>query len=145
MVVTTVGAVGGGGGTAAGESLGVPALGAGGVQASVSRASIMKRTVVAGGRFLSASGTSVSESVAVCALGVAVRFGHFLDHKSFREEEEGRAEDGNAVGVNGDNHRSGLLGEPSSLDHVKVPSRTNRDLSCYPLRSNPLGECSWSA
>ena len=31
------------------------------------------------------------------------------------------------VGVDGDNHRSGLLGKPSSLVLVKIPGRANRD------------------
>jgi len=35
--------------------------------------------------------------------------------------------DGNVVGVNGDNHRSGLLGEPSSSVLVEVAGRANRD------------------
>jgi len=60
--------------------------------------------------FLGASGVGVSEMVAVEALGVAVSLRHFLDFEPLREEEEGREEDGNVIGVNGDNHRSGLLG-----------------------------------
>ena len=79
MVVTIVGTVGRGGGTAAGQGLGVAALGAGGVLASVGRTSMMKRTVGAGGVFQGASGRGVSESVGVCALGVAVTLRRFLD------------------------------------------------------------------
>ena len=63
MVVTRVGRVGRGGGAAAGDGLGVAALGALGVLASVSRSSMMKRTVWAGGVFLGASGRGVSESI----------------------------------------------------------------------------------
>jgi len=36
-------------------------------------------------------------------------------------------EDKNVVGVNGDNHRSGLFGQPSSSVLVKVPGRADRD------------------
>jgi len=52
----------------------------------------------------------VSETVAVEALGVAVSLRRFLDFEPLQEEEEGGEEDGNVVGVNGDHHRSGLLG-----------------------------------
>ena len=79
MVVTTVRAVGGGGWAAAGDGLGVATLGAGDVLASVSRASMIKQTVGAGGLLLGASGTGVSESIAVGALGVAISFRRFLD------------------------------------------------------------------
>ena len=79
MVIATVRGVGGGSGTAAGDSLGVAALGAGGVLASVGRTSIMKGTVGAGGVFLGASGRGLSKSIAVGVLGVAVSLGHFLD------------------------------------------------------------------
>jgi len=79
VVVTTVGAVGGGGGAAAGDGLGVAALGACGVLASVSGASMMKRTVGTGGVFLGASGRGVSKPIAVGALGVAVSLRRFLD------------------------------------------------------------------
>jgi len=44
------------------------------------------------------------------ALGVAVSLRLFLDFEPLAEEEEGGEEDGNVVGVNGDNHQSGLLG-----------------------------------
>ena len=63
---------GGGGWAPAVDSLGVAALGAGGVLPSVSRASMMKRTVWGGGVFLGALGRGVSKSVAVGILGVAV-------------------------------------------------------------------------
>ena len=36
-------------------------------------------------------------------------------------------EDGNVVGLNGDNHRSGLLGNPRSSVLVTVPGQANRD------------------
>jgi len=41
--------------------------------------------------------------------------------------EEGWKGDGNVIGVDGHNHRSGLLGPPSSLVLVKVPGRTDLD------------------
>jgi len=88
------------------------------------------RAIGAGGVFLGASGIGVSESVAVGALGVAVGLCGLFDFETPREEEEGWGKDGNLVGVNGDNHRSGLLGEPSSSALVKVPGRANRDRLC---------------
>ena len=89
---------------------------------------MMKRTIRSGGVLLGASGMGVSESITIGALGVAVSLGCFLDLEPLGEEEDGREEDGNGVGVNGDNHRSGLLGEPKSSALVKVPGRANRDL-----------------
>jgi len=128
VVIATVGAVGGGSWAAVGNGLGGASLGAGGVLASMGRTSMMKRTIRAGGVLLGASGMGVSEPVAVGTLGVAVSLGRFLDLEPLGEEEEGREEDGNVVGVNGDDHRSGLLGEPNSSAPVKVPGRANRDL-----------------
>jgi len=81
VVVTAFRAVGGGGGAAAGNSLGVSSFGAGGVLASVSRASMMKRTVGAGGVFLGALGMGVSEPVAVGALSLAISLRRFFDLK----------------------------------------------------------------
>ena len=81
---------------------------------------MVKCTVGAGGVLLGASGMGVSKMIAVGALGVSVSLGRFLDLEPFGEEEEGREEDGNVVGVNGDNHRSGLLVEPNSSALVKI-------------------------
>jgi len=39
--------------------------------------------------------------------------------------EEGWEDDGNVIGVDGDNHRSGLLCPPSSSVMVKIPGRAN--------------------
>jgi len=128
MVIATVGAVGGGRWAAVGDGSGVASLGTGGVLASVGQTSMMKRTIQAGGVFLAASGMGVSEPVAVGALGVAVSLARFLDLEPLREEEEAGEEDGNGVGVNGDDHRSGLLGESNSSALVKVPGRGNREL-----------------
>jgi len=82
VVVTTVGAVGGGAGAAARDGLAVAAFGECGVLPSVSQASMMKRTVGAGGVLLGASGRGVSESIAVGALGVPVSLRHILNLKT---------------------------------------------------------------
>ena len=87
----------------------------------------MKCAIGASWVLLGASGMGMSETVAVEALGVAVSLSCFLDFEPLGEEEEGGEEDGNVVRVNGDNHRSGLLGEPSSSVLVKVPGRANHD------------------
>jgi len=91
---------------------------------------MLKRTKGTGGVFLGASGMGVSESVTVGALGVAVGLRGLLDFETPREEEKGWGKDENVVGVNGDNHRSGRLGKPSSSVLVKVPGRANRDRLC---------------
>jgi len=127
VVIATIGAVGWGGGAAVGNGLKVAAFGACGVLVSVGRTIVMKCTVGAGGVFLGASGMGVSESVAVGALGEAGGLRGLFDFERPREEEESGGEDGNVIGVNGDNHRSGLLGKPSSSVLVKVPGRADRD------------------
>jgi len=91
---------------------------------------MMKRTIGAGGVFLGASGIGVSKSIAVGALRVAVGLCSLFDFETPREEEEGWGKDGNVVGVNGDNHQSGLLGKPSSLVLVKIPGRADHDRLC---------------
>jgi len=75
---------------------------------------MMKGAIGASWVIRGASGRGVSESVAVCALGVAVSLRRFLDFQRLREEEDGWEEDWNVVGVDGDDHQSGLLCEPSS-------------------------------
>ena len=80
--------------------------------------------------FLGASGMGVSELVAGGALGIAVDLCSLFDFETPRGEEEGWGKDGNVVGLNGDSHRSGLLGKPSSSVLVKVPGRANRDRLC---------------
>jgi len=104
VVLTRDRAEGWGGGAAAGDGLGVGALGARGVLASVSQASMMKRTVGTCGMLQVHRGDHMSESVAIGLLGVAVSLRRFLDLESFGEEEEGWEEDGNVVGVNGHDH-----------------------------------------
>jgi len=72
---------------------------------------MVKCAIAGGGVFLGASGMGVSEPVAVEALGVAVSLRRFFDFGQLRQEEAAREEDGNVVGGNGDNHRSGLLSQ----------------------------------
>jgi len=86
----------------------------------------MKRTVWASGRFLGASGSGVSKRIAVGVLGVGVSSSGFVDLEPLGEEEEGWEEDSILVGGDGDNHGSGLLGEPSSSLLLKVPGGANR-------------------
>jgi len=130
VLVATIGAVGRGGRAVAGNGLSVAAFGACGVLAPVGRTIVVKRTVGAGGVFLGASGIGLSETVAVGALGVAVGLRGLFDFETPREAEESGGEDGNVVGVNRDDHRSGLLGKPSSSVLVKVPGRADRDCLC---------------
>jgi len=65
---------------------------------------MMRRTVGARRVFLGASGRSVSKSVAIGTLSVALSLPRFLDFESFGEEEEGWDNDGNVVVVEGNNH-----------------------------------------
>ena len=76
----------------------------------MSRPSIMKRTVGEGQVLLSAAGGGVAEAIAVGALCVAIGLDHPLDLELFRKEEEAGEECFHMVWVNGDNHRSLLLG-----------------------------------
>jgi len=82
------------------DGLGVDSIGAGGVVRSVSRTSMVKRTIGTGGMFLGASGRGVSEAVALDTLGVSGSLCRFLYLEAFLEGVEGREEDGNVVGVN---------------------------------------------
>jgi len=91
---------------------------------------MMKGTIGAGGVFLGTSGIGLSESVTVGAFGVAVALCSLFAFETPREEEEGWGKNRNVVGVNGDNHRSGLLGTPSSSVLVKGPGRANHDRLC---------------
>ena len=79
MVVTTVRAGRGKAGAATGQGLGIGAVGALGILGSVSRVSMMKCTVGAGGVFLGTSGRSMSKPIPVGALGIAVSLLGFLD------------------------------------------------------------------
>ena len=82
MVVTAVVVVEGGGGATAGDCLGVAAHGARRVLVSVSRTGMIKRTVGAGGVFLSPAGGGGSKAVAIGTLGVAISLRRFLDLES---------------------------------------------------------------
>jgi len=93
----------------------------------MSRASMVKPTIGVCGVFLGASGSGVSEPIAVGTLGVAVSLPCFLDLESFREEEYCWEENRNVVGVNGEDDWSGLLCKPNSSALVKVPGRANLD------------------
>ena len=85
MAVTAARAVGGAGGAAVGDGLGVTARGAGGVLANVGRANIMKGTIGAGGVFPPRPESGLSKSVAVGALRVSVSLCRFLDLQAFSE------------------------------------------------------------
>jgi len=61
--------VGGGGVAPIRDTVGVATMGAGGVLASVTRASMIKRTVGAGVVFLAALGRGVSKSIAIVTWG----------------------------------------------------------------------------
>ena len=74
------------------------------------RTSMVKGTIGARGVFLGAALGGVAVTVAVGALGVSVRLHCLFDLEAAGEEEEGRLECGNVFRVNGDNHRSCVLG-----------------------------------
>jgi len=60
---------------------------------------MMKRTVGAGGVFLAASGSGVSESIAVGALGVALSLGRFLDLEHFENRKRAGRRIGTSSGL----------------------------------------------
>jgi len=80
VVVTAVGA-------AVGDGLGMAAFGAGGLLASVSRASMLKWTVGERGVFLGALGRGVSKLIAVCTLGVVVSLRLFSTLRHFEKRK----------------------------------------------------------
>ena len=69
----------------------------------------------------------VAEAVAVITLGVWVGVDGFLNLAPLGGEEEGWLEGLNVAVVDGDNHRSRLLGYSSSSVLVKLPGRTDLD------------------
>ena len=79
VVTATVGVVGGGCGAAFGQGFLMTSFGAGGVLASMGRTSMMKCAIWAGRVFLGASGSCVSESVAVSTLNVAIGLDYPFD------------------------------------------------------------------
>jgi len=121
VVVTAVAAIGGRGRATGWDWLMVSAAGAGGILTSVSRASMMKRTNGARGVGGGASLMSVSVSPAVSTLGGSGGGEGKLNLAFLREDNDTRGEGGNVLGVDGDNHRSGLLGAPRISARVKVP------------------------
>ena len=121
VVVTAVAAMGGQGPTTGWDWLIVPAPGAGWILTSVSRVSMMKRTDgacrVGGG----ASLMSVYVSSAISTLGGAPCREAKFDLALLREKDAAWNKGRNVLGVDGDNHRSGLLGAPRISARVKVP------------------------
>ena len=71
---------------------------------------MMKCAIWAGGVLLAASGRCMSVSIAVGALGVAVRLYDSFDLTALGKEENSLDEFVKVLGVNGDNHRSRFLG-----------------------------------
>ena len=63
----------------------------------------------------------VSVSPTVLALGGSGGGEGKFNLAFLREEDNTRCEGGNVLGVDGDNHRSGLLGLPRISARVKVP------------------------
>jgi len=82
---------------------------------------MMKRTVGAGGVSLGASGRGVFEPVALGELGVAVSLCRFVNLEPLGKEKDSWEEARNVIRVNGDDNRSGLLGEPNSSALDMVP------------------------
>jgi len=121
VVVTAVAAMGGRGRATGWDWLMVSAPGAGGILTSVSRASMMKGTNgarrVGGGASL--MGVSVSPTVSTLG-GSGGGEGKF-DLAFLGKDEDTRGKGGDVLGVDGDNHRSGLLGAPRISARVKVP------------------------
>ena len=121
VVTTAVAAMGGRGRTTGWDWLVVPAPGAGWILASVSRASMMKRTNGARGVGGGESLMGVSVSPAVSTLGGSGGGEGKFDLAFLREDDDPGSKGRNVEGVDGDNHRSGLLGLPSISARVKVP------------------------
>ena len=71
---------------------------------------MIKFAIWGGGVLLDTSGSCVSVSIVVRALGVTVRLDHSLDLTAQREDEDSLDEFVHVFGVNGDNHRSCFLG-----------------------------------
>ena len=121
MDITAVAAMGGRCRTTGWDWLIVPALGAGWILTSVSRASMVKRTNGSrrvGGR---SSLGSVSVSPTVSTLGGAACSEGKFDLGLRGEDDDARSKGRNVVGVDCDNNRSGLLGAPRISARVKVP------------------------
>jgi len=121
VVITAVAAMGGRGPATGWDWLIVSAPGAGGILTSVSRASMMKRTNGARGVGGWASLMGVSGSPTVSTLGDSGGGEGMFDLAFLREDDDLRCEGRYILGVNSDNHRSGLLGLPRISARVKVP------------------------
>ena len=112
---------GGRGRTTGWDWLIVPAPGAGWILASVSSASMVKRTNGARGVGGGASLMGVSVSPAVLTLGGSGGGEGKFDLAFLREDDDPGSEGRNVLGVDGDNHRSGLLSLSRISARVKVP------------------------
>jgi len=121
VVTTAVTAMGGRGRTTGRAWLIVPAPGAGWILAPVSRASMVKRTNGARGVGGGASLMGVSVSPAVLTLGDSGGGEGKFDLAFLREDDDPGSEGRYVVGVDRDNHRSGLLGCPRISARLKVP------------------------
>ena len=115
VVTTADAAMGGRGRTTGRDRLIVPAPGAGWILASVSGASMVKRRNGARGVGGGASLMGVSVSPAVLTLGGLAGGEGKFDLAFLREDDDPWSEGRNVVGVDGNNHGSGLLGLPESL------------------------------
>jgi len=121
VVITAVAAMGGRGRATGRDWLIVSAPGAGGILTSVSRASMMKRTNGARGVGGGASLMGVSVSPTVSTLGGSGGGEGKFDLAFLGEDDDPCCEGRYVLGVDGDNHRSGLLGLPRISARVKVP------------------------
>ena len=99
MVVTTVWAVGRRGGAAAWDWSGVATLWASRVLAPICRTSMVKRTKGARGVGLLAALGGMAKAITVVALGVPVGVEGFFDLELLGEEQAGRHEGLNVLGV----------------------------------------------
>jgi len=86
---------------------------------------MVKRTNGARGVGGWASLMGVSVSPAVLALGGSRGGEGKLNLAFLREDDDPGGKGRNVLGVDGDNHQSGLIGCPSISARVKVPSREN--------------------
>ena len=121
VVITAVAEMGGRGRETGRDWLIVSAPGAGGILTSVSRASMVKRTNEAHGVGGRASLMGVSVPPAVFTLGGCGGGEGKFDLAFLGEDNDPCREGRDVLGVDGDNHRSGLLGLPRITARVTVP------------------------
>ena len=121
VVVTAIAGMGGRGRTTGWDWRIVPAPGSGGILTSVSSASMVKRTNGARGVGGGASLMGVSVFPAILTLGGSGGGEGKFNLTFLRQDDNAHCEGGNVLGVDSDNHRSGLLGLPGISARVKVP------------------------